>query len=756
MKELKILKFAILGVIFLALTGCFSVELNAPDQVTQNTIFTAEAITDGADGDVTYKWKINNTLVSEAAVYHTMATQIEDFTLSIEAKDASGNEDSKEKVIKVVPQLALNDQFTFTIDVSDKSGFAIPEANVTVNGVSIVADAYGTAIFENISQTNLMIVTAQKDGYLKQSYQYNFEVAQNVATANLTLQKINEESHLVDSTLPVEVVESQLNTKLSLPENSFVTESGEAVTGEVEITITPIDVRSVGNSFLGGAQALTNAGDSVVLITAGMADFQFSSNGQKVNLADGVIANIEMDLVIPTGDDGRVFAAGDSIEMWWFDDEKGLWIEDGVGTLQESDTSPTGLKLVAEVTHFTTWNWDYYKDEDRASVKMTCLKDGAQLSDAESCLLNVSAVTINQQYSIGKDGATAINLPPGIEYKVKAKIPEGNEIWLGEDSIVTVPGENTIAVDLQLADLYTGHTLCRVIDDTSVEVQACDIEMFSAVGETFNTGDFADSVGEFKYMQDEVIEIKATLSNGLSQTKLVDTALVNGQLIVETIFFVGKGTLTCRASLNNTDHQEFPCDAIITDDSESQSAVFEQDFFGVPVRAEFLYNTATTSLDLQVASMFDAGIIGYNKYRDYYYINGSATNRFVDLEDGASDDIVVNYNVSHFNLYTVKCKDLAGNDVDCTINWYTPMEQPVIWGPLSDLYSSTRKPTWMRGKAHLEQTNGFGDARNIETGDYNVSHQFIVDNEVGIRELVFYFDTSSDEGDGSDLPPPLG
>jgi len=222
---------------------------------------------------------------------------------------------------------------------------------------------------------------------------------------------------------------------------------------------------------------------------------------------------------------------------------------------------------------------------------------------------------------------------------------------------------------------------------------------------------------------------------------------------VETIFFVGKGTLTCKASLNSADQQEFPCDAIITDDSESQSAIFEQDFFGVPVRAEYLYNTSTTSLDFQVASMFDAGVVGYNRYRDYYYINGSATELSVDLEGGASDNVVVSYNVSHLDLYTVKCEDLLGNAVDCTINWYTPLEQPVIWGPLSDLYSSNRKPTWMVGKAYLEQASGFGDARMTETGIYNDSHEFIIDNNLGIRELVFYFDTSSDEDDGPDLPP---
>ncbi|MBQ0792490.1 MAG: PKD domain-containing protein, partial [Oleispira antarctica] len=265
------IKFSIIATIMMALTGCFSVELTAPDSIEQNSIFTMTATPTDNEGDVSYQWSINNSVISENSTHHTMLTALGEYTLTVVAIDEKGNEDTQTKTVSVVAQPSLTPDFSFAINVSDKEGFAITEAPVTINGITVITDQYGLAQFDGISQTSLMLVSASKEGYLTQTYQYNFDAAQENATATLTLQSINPISHIVDSSVAIEITEIELHTKLILAANSFVDANGNPVTGDIEVTITPVDVRAVDNAFLGGAQALTTSGEPVALISTGMA-----------------------------------------------------------------------------------------------------------------------------------------------------------------------------------------------------------------------------------------------------------------------------------------------------------------------------------------------------------------------------------------------------------------------------------------------------------------------------------------------------
>lgn len=66
---------------------------------------------------------------------------------------------------------------------------------------------------------------------------------------------------------------------------------------------------------------------------------------------------------------------GTEIPMWYFDEAKGLWVEESVGHVVESALSSTGLAVHATIAHFSTWNWDYeYKNEGCLFVQ--CISEG--------------------------------------------------------------------------------------------------------------------------------------------------------------------------------------------------------------------------------------------------------------------------------------------------------------------------------------------------------------------------------------------
>lgn len=715
------IKFSLIAIIMMALTGCFSVELTAPDTVEQNSILTMTATPIDNEGEVSYQWTINDSVISDNATHHVMLPTLGEYTLTVVATDAKGNEDTQTKTVSVIAQPSLNPDFSFAINVSDKTGFAITEAPVTINGTTVLTDQYGLAQFDGISQTSLMLVSASKDGYLTQAYQYNFDAAQESATATLTLQNINPISHTVDSNSAIDITETELHTKLILEPNSFVDANGNPVTGDVEVTITPVDVRAVDNAFLGGAQALTTTGTPVALISTGMADYQFSQNGAAVSLAEGATAIIEMDLVVTTGDDGRVFAEGDSIEMWWFDTTTGFWIEDGVGSVELSDTSETGLKLVATVDHFTTWNWDYYFGGESATLTFKCLKDGQPLASDENCQITVASTTINREFNASTAGVTAINTAPNVTYSVIGNMTSGSSLWTGSTTFTSVAGSNEVNVDLALTPTKTGYVQCRVINDAITNIVPCFTAVSSdSMAEQFiDASEFINYRAPFSYVQGDVLTLSSFVGEDYNRSTLIETAGVNGTLDIEVVFDIQVGSLQCSVILDGSSSEYFPCEALITADDGSSVAIFPEYFSGTPLTAEFPYSKYTSGLTIEVASVFNgAKLRERGDNAGGYFMSGDPTELYLDLMTEAPVANVT-YEIQSENIYSVKCvkgpdyrderypgapveAPIVGEEVDCEIAIYTSFEQLIFRGDINELTSPDTVPVWMNGKLYLE------------------------------------------------------
>ncbi|MEH6447401.1 MAG: PKD domain-containing protein [Oleispira sp.] len=759
----KLIRFSLVAIIMMALSGCFgddrssseaveqkapapevpvipdpeelpvvtySVELDAPNSVTQNTVFSMTAAAKGNEGAVSYQWSLNNGVISADAVHHTMLPALGDYTLTVVATDEKGNEDTQSQTVSVIAQASINPDFSFSINVSDKAGYALVEAPVTINGKTVITDPYGLAQFDGISQTSLMLVSASKAGYLTQTYQYSFDASQESAVANLTLQNINPVNHTVDSTEAVDITETELHTKLMLAANSFVDAQGNAVTGEVDITITPIDIRAVDTAFLGGGQALTDSGEAVALISTGMADYQFSQNGAAVSLAEGASATIEMDLAVSTGDDGRVFVEGDTIEMWWFDSATGFWIEDGVGTVQLSATSETGLKLVATVNHFTTWNWDYYKQDDRSSITFNCLKDGQPLLTNEICQITASSTSINRQFVASSEGVTVINTAPNVTYAVTANSTAGSSLWSGTATITTMSGSNNVSVDMMSVPAKTGYIQCRVINNVVTSIVPCQslITADSIGNQNIDTAELNNYRASFLYVKGDVLNISATIDSGLNRVKLIDTSSINGTLDVELIFDIKYGSLQCSATLSGADMQYFPCEALVTDSEESSFPIWTEDFSGTPPKANFTYSNNTQQLTIDVASIFDDARLRQNSRRSY--ISGQATRIEIDLATESAAAYVM-YDANPDDLYTFRCIDDMGMDINCDIRWYSPMESIIFSGNIDELSGPEILPTWMNGRVSIKQPfDGWGNARHGDQSLYTENYMIDAMNKI--------------------------
>ncbi|MCH8496944.1 MAG: FAM171 family protein [Marinobacter sp.] len=260
-----------------------------------------------------------------------------------------------------------------------------------------------------------VVVKAELEGHVPQSLRV--PVA-GLDTVQLVLQPVEKSIALQDISTAQTVAAASLNASVSFAENSFVLAGTSTLaTGKARVELTPWNIQDVDLLAMpGGGQAIAADGDRTLLISAGMMTVNFFNDaGQPLQLAEGKTADIQMDLPI-VSIDGQAMEVGTEIPMWSFDPDLGLWVEDGVGEVVESPASPTGLAVLATVSHFSTWNWDF-KWSGGSTLNVRCV-DGLGHGVACSVVVDVtlpdgSKVTPfggNTGY-LAAEGTQIINMP---------------------------------------------------------------------------------------------------------------------------------------------------------------------------------------------------------------------------------------------------------------------------------------------------------------------------------------------------------
>ncbi len=159
---------------------------------------------------------------------------------------------------------------------------------------------------------------------------------------------------------------------VTVTDNSFVDENDDRVDGEIHLTITPVDVSrqaylaAFPGTFSG---VLEGAREASPFYSLGAAEFEFTQNGQPVQLADGEFAVIQIPIYFNNYQDGTPIKITDPpIPLWSLNEDTGIWEQEGTGTVVPSPDSPTGLAMEATVGHFSWWNCDVTMNAAQAIV----------------------------------------------------------------------------------------------------------------------------------------------------------------------------------------------------------------------------------------------------------------------------------------------------------------------------------------------------------------------------------------------------
>lgn len=394
---------------------------------------------------------------------------------------------------------------SFIGTILDSNQQPISNVEITVGNSSTTTDSNGIFIINDaIVNERFAYIKASKNGYIHASR----SVTPTSGINKVTIMMLEE---LVAGTTSSGVSETiSLNNGASVSLNgAYIKEDGSSYEGSVDVILHHLDPVNENTNLQmpGMLYAANSENEERLLQTLGMLAVELrGSNGEDLNLADGTTAEIRVPV-----DASLLSTAPNTIPLWYFDEDRGYWIEDGEATL-------IGSEYVGTVTHFSFWNCDI-----PAEAIILCVNLSDELSNS---LSNTIVIITSQTYGsrAGFTNAEGIvcGLVPSNEPLVLSvhSICNGNTIVYSEnigpftsdstiDITVLYQNESTETVtgtftncngdlitngyvtltynDEEYVDIVTDGTyeisFIRCFDDTTFVIEAIDYDTVQSSGE---------------------------------------------------------------------------------------------------------------------------------------------------------------------------------------------------------------------------------------------------------------------------------
>lgn len=325
------------------------------------------------------------------------------------------------------------------VTVKDAAGKPVIGATIVIGDLTATTDEDGTYFFTQANLTGDDYLEVQKQGYFKGSRRFSTSES-NTQFLRVTLLAQTEIGNFSSSQSATVNIDSK--SKLTFPDHAVTRADGSAYNGNVHVLASPIygDDPKLSEKMPGALVGLDQSNAKVALGSLGMLAVELQAdNGDVLKIANG--KTVEAQLKIANVQSGQAPA---TIPLWYFDEVQGLWIQEGEATRQ-------GNTYVAQLPHFSFWNWDveYTLVEWQTHL---IFADGSPIQNAEVCL---SVKSISSQ-ACGRTDASGV---------LKGLIPANEAMEL---TVVNDCGKNVYTADIGpfSNDVNMGDIKLEVINST--------------------------------------------------------------------------------------------------------------------------------------------------------------------------------------------------------------------------------------------------------------------------------------------------
>ena len=333
---------------------------------------------------------------------------------------------------------------TVAVTVIDTQGRFVAGAQVTSPSGSATSDASGVASLPVATGSEQLLVVS-KTGFAEQVQPLTVP---NGRSADLLRVMLIER----DTAVAINAIEAggsasgRDGVKVTFPAGALVDGAGNAVTGTIEMQMTPVDVTAIdAQAFPGAFAGVPTGGARADIISYGTAELLPLKNGQKLQLAAGKTAQIELPIYAGKHQGGANVALGDTIALWSLNTATGVWTQEGTGTVVSSAASPTGKALRATITHFSWWNGDVASQ--MGTVNLTVHVPNPNAPVVAGTNANVSGQVVAgsgpgwvAQTTVTVDTAAALRVPASATTRLSARVDLPTQVCEGRADVSPAPG----------------------------------------------------------------------------------------------------------------------------------------------------------------------------------------------------------------------------------------------------------------------------------------------------------------------------
>lgn len=263
-------------------------------------------------------------------------------------KDLSGDIPN----IAPLPDLVSKVPSTVTGFVTDENNAAVQGATVQVGNATTTTDDFGFfSVYNTQVVKNAAVVTVTKSGYFKGIKTF---IAEAGKSAFFRIKLLPKTSAGTFDAATGGTISASGGLTIQFPANAIVNAiSNTAYSGTVNVAAQWINPAGTDlpQVMPGDLRGLDDAGYLKVLTTYGMLAVEMTgTGGEMLQIASGSKATLTFPLPAAISANAPV-----TIPLWYFDENLGLWKQEGSAT-------KTGSTYVGDVSHFSFWNCDVPAD----------------------------------------------------------------------------------------------------------------------------------------------------------------------------------------------------------------------------------------------------------------------------------------------------------------------------------------------------------------------------------------------------------